>query len=103
MYEQIMPPSLGWHRELVILSGCIEMLLGVLLLFPVSRRIAAWGIILFLIAVFPANIQMAINYYQQQHSLLWLALLRLPLQGALIWWAYKHTRGMQKPQDAKTK
>lgn len=103
MYEAIMPPSLGWHRGLVIISGVIELLLGVLLLFPQSRRPAAWGIILLLIAVFPANIQMAINYYQHQHPLLWLALLRLPMQVLLIWWAYRHARVRVRVAEAQTK
>ena len=92
MYEGIMPAYIGWHPELVLLSGCVEILLGVLLLFPFSRRMAAWGIIALLVAVFPANIQMSVNYYQQQHPLLWLTLLRLPMQVLLIWWAYRHTR-----------
>ncbi len=92
MYERIMPPYLPWHSTLVLLSGICEVLLGVLLLFPSTRRVAAWGIIALLVAVFPANIQMAINYYQQQHALLWIALLRLPLQLVLIRWAYKFAR-----------
>jgi uncharacterized membrane protein len=90
-YMAIMPPYLPAHYELVLLSGMFEFVLGLLLLFPASRRIAAWGIILLLIAVFPANIQMAIDYYQQQKPGLWIALLRLPLQIPLILWAYRST------------
>jgi uncharacterized membrane protein len=68
-----------------------EIVLGVLLLVPRFSRIAAWGIIALLIAVFPANIYA----YQNQEVLPappLLHLLRLPLQGLFILWAYWHTR-----------
>ena len=42
-YLKIMPPYLPWHRELVFLSGVIEIVLGVLLLIPTTSTIAAWG------------------------------------------------------------
>jgi uncharacterized membrane protein len=90
-YVRIMPPSLPLHRELVFLSGVLEIALGVLLLVPRLTRLAAWGIIALLIAVFPANIYL----YQNQEILPAppvLHLLRLPLQGILILWAWWHTR-----------
>ena len=87
-YMQIMPPWIPWHTELVILSGIFEILLGLLLLFPSTRRFAAWAIILLLIAVFPANIQMLINFSNESNPNLWVAIIRLPLQILLIWWAY---------------
>lgn len=87
-YLVIMPPWLPWHKELVVISGVCEIGLGLLLLFPSTRKLAAWGIILLLIAVFPANIQMAINYYNESNPKLWIAILRLPLQLILIWWAW---------------
>lgn len=90
-YLKIMPPYLPLHRELVFLSGACEVVLGVLLLVPRISRLAAWGIIALLIAVFPANI------YVYQHQGVLSAppvfhLLRLPLQGVFILWAYWHTR-----------
>ncbi len=91
-YLDIMPPWLPWPQALVLISGLLEMLLGVLLLIPVTRRMAAWGIILLLIAVFPANIQMLLNYVHQDNPGLWLAILRLPVQFLLIWWAYVFTK-----------
>lgn len=87
-----MPPYLPWHLFLVYLSGFLEMTLGVLLLFPRQRHIAAWGLIALLIAVFPANIHMAVNaelYPEYSSSALWA---RLPLQAILIAWAYWYTR-----------
>lgn len=91
-YQKIMPPWLPWHFELIYISGAAEIILGLLLFFPQTRRAAAWGIIALLIAVFPANIQMMVNYYQAQNPYLWVAVLRLPLQLLLIWWAYKVAR-----------
>lgn len=91
-YLKIMPPYLPWHVPLVYLSGIAEVALGALLLFRRSSTIAAWGLILLLIAVFPANLHMAVNseqFPQFSPSLLWL---RLPLQAVLIAWAYWYTR-----------
>lgn len=90
-YLQIMPPYLPFHRELVYLSGFFEAALGLLLLVPRLSRLAAWGIIALLIAIFPANI------YVFQHQDVIPAppivhFLRLPLQAMFILWAYWHTR-----------
>lgn len=91
-YLKAMPPYLPWHLFLVCFSGFFEFALGVLLLVPACTRIAAWGLIALLIAVFPANIHMAINpelYTDINPIALWL---RLPLQAVFIAWAYWFTR-----------
>jgi uncharacterized membrane protein len=91
-YLNIMPPSFPWHLFLVYLSGIFEIGLGCMILVPSLTRIAAWGLIALLIAVFPANIHMAINpqlYPEISPLVLWL---RLPLQVVFIAWAYWHTR-----------
>jgi uncharacterized membrane protein len=77
---------------LVYLSGVIEVILGILLLIPKFQRLAAWGIILLLIAVFPANIHMAMNteLYPDINPL--FIYLRLPLQYVAMAWAYWFTR-----------
>jgi uncharacterized membrane protein len=90
-YLKIMPPYLPLHLEAVYLSGFVEVAFGFLLLFPRFSRLAAWGIIALLIAVFPANIYL----YQHQELLPAspvLHFLRLPLQAVFILWAYWHTR-----------
>ncbi len=90
-FIRIMPPYLPWHRELVYLSGLFEIALGVLLLIPKCTTLAAWGLIALLIAVFPANVHMAMNpslYPDIPPLALWL---RLPLQGVFIAWAYWFT------------
>ena len=91
-YVKIMPPYLPWHLFLVYLSGFFEIALGVLLLIPRQQRIAAWGLIALLVAVFPANIHMAVHaelYPEFSPTTLWA---RLPLQAVLIAWAYWYTR-----------
>lgn len=91
-YTKIMPPYLPWHYELVLVSGFAEMLLGFLLLIPSTRMVAAWGIIALLIAVFPANLHMALHP-EQFPDLPKIALwVRLPMQGLLIAWAFWYTR-----------
>ena len=93
-FMRIMPPYLPLHAELVIVSGVCEILLGILLLVPQASRLAAWGVVALLIAVFPANIYL----YQNQNltpSSPFIHFLRLPLQGVFILWAYWHT----KPTD----
>lgn len=92
MYLQIMPPYMPAHKALVLLSGVIEIALGALLFVKQTRRAAAWGIVLLLMAVFPANVQMFLNFLAENNPLLWAAILRLPLQGLLIWWALQYTK-----------
>jgi uncharacterized membrane protein len=98
-YLKIMPPYLPLHLELVYASGVFEILLGALLLIQRFARLAGWGLILLLIAVFPANI------YAYQHQDLVpaspiLHLLRLPLQAVLILWAYWYTRPDIRPRTS---
>jgi uncharacterized membrane protein len=91
IYLRIMPRYLPYPLQIVYLSGALEILCAVLLVFPATRRMGAWCLILLLIAVFPANVQMAVDYYRHHDRMLWLALLRLPLQVPLIWWARAYT------------
>lgn len=86
-YVRIMPPYLPAPLPLVYVSGACEMGLGALLLAPPFTKLAAWGLIALLVAVFPANLHMALHAssYPYPPALLWW---RLPLQGGLIAWAY---------------
>ena len=92
VYVKIMPSWLGWHKQLVLISGICELSFAILLLITKTRKLASWLIIAMLISIFPANIQMMLNYYKEGHAMLWLAILRLPLQLILIWWAYIFTK-----------
>jgi uncharacterized membrane protein len=90
-YLKIMPPYLPWHLELVYLSGIAEAGLGALLLVPRFTRLAAWGIIALMIAIFPANVHVYLHQEILPAPPL-MHLLRLPLQAVFIAWAYWHTR-----------
>ncbi len=90
----IMPPGIPWPMACIIISGVFELLGGVGLLIPDARiqKAAGIGLILLLIAVFPANIYMAAAHIQVHGipSQPWMAWARLPLQPLLIaavWWA----------------
>jgi len=92
-FVRIMPDYLPWHLQLVYLSGLFEILGGVGLLIPRLIRHASLGLIVLYIAVFPANVHMAIHHIPFGESpiptfLLWL---RLPLQlipiGLCLWFA----------------
>jgi uncharacterized membrane protein len=87
-YKKIMPPWLPGHCFIINFTGVCEIVFGLLLLPKQTRKPAAWCIIALLVAVFPANIQMMLNFWHQQSPYLWLAILRLPLQLLLIAWAY---------------
>ena len=91
-YEPIMPPYLPYHSTLIFISGICEITIAILSIPKSSRRIAAWLLVALLIAVFPANIQMTINYYNESNPQLWLSIVRLPIQIILIWWAWIYTR-----------
>ena len=84
-----MPNYLPFHLQLVYASGIVEILCGLLLLFPQTQTFGAYLSIILFIAVFPANIEMAKDFYLTHNKYLCLAILRLPLQLVLIWWAYQ--------------
>jgi len=88
----IIPPYFKFiGLELVYISGFFEILLGILLLLPKYRKIAAYGLILLLIAVYPANIYLAFNELPQtliNVSPFMASWVRLPLQFVLIGIAY---------------
>ena len=91
-YARIMPPWLPAHILLVQISGIFEILGGIGLLVPSTQRFSAWGLIALLVAVSPANIQMALDHAQWPHIPAWLLWMRVPLQLPLIWWAWLYTR-----------
>ncbi|HEY7769056.1 DoxX family protein [Longimicrobium sp.] len=91
MYVRVMPPYLPWPRELVMASGACQLAGGVGLCVPRLRRAAGWGLVLLLVAVWPANLQMYTDAQASGDDLLRVTLLlvRLPLQLVLIWWVWK--------------
>jgi len=93
-FLNIMPPYLDYERELIYISGGFEILFGSLTIFPKSRFYGAWGLILLLIAVFPANIYLAQSEIAQQGLGVSkeIAIWRLPFQGLFIGLAYWHSK-----------
>ncbi len=93
-YMPMMPPYLPWHLGLVYLSGLAELALGIGVLVPSLRRQSAWGLILLLIAIFPANLHIALYnvpvFGAAEGAGVW-NWVRLPLQLVLIAWAWWYT------------
>lgn len=88
IYLRIMPPQLPAPLLLVYLSGAAEMLGGLGLLLPATRGVAGWGLLALLVAVFPANVYMAL-IHERLHIPGWVAWGRLPLQLPLLWWVWR--------------
>jgi uncharacterized membrane protein len=91
LYAKMIPPALPTPKLLNIVSGLAEIILGIALCIPALSHWAAWGIIALLIAIFPANVYMLANDRAGMGVPKWILLLRLPLQIALIAWAYLYT------------
>ena len=88
-YEAIVPPSLAeWRRELVVASGVAEIAGGVGILPEATRRGARWWLLATLVAVYPANIHMALHPEQFPKIPRAALYVRLPIQGlfALLTW-----------------
>jgi uncharacterized membrane protein len=106
-YVRIMPPMLPWPLMLVRVSGAAEILGGAGLLLRKFRRAAAYGLTLLLVAVFPANVYMAVAHvaFPGLMGEAWVQWARLPLQLPLIAWALyyarwdKANRGTASPMD----
>lgn len=95
-YLGMMPAELpvSTHAPLVYISGVFEILGGLGLILPATRRLAAWGLIALLVAVFPANVNMAVNQLPLGDTVVpgWALWARLPLQAVAIAWAWWFTR-----------
>lgn len=96
-FEAIVPPSVPGQRETVIVSGVAEIAGAVAVLHPASRRFGRWWLLGVLLAVFPANIHMAVNPEQIKGLDLkriprWTLWARLPLQPLAMLWVWRATR-----------
>jgi uncharacterized membrane protein len=96
-YLRMMPPIFPAHLFLIYLSGVCETVLGVLLLIPKFTKFASLSLIALLIAVFPANIYMALNPQIFPEISPIAQYIRLPIQLILIAWAYWFTRSADIP------
>jgi len=91
-YVRIVPPILPFKTAIVYISGILEIILGTLLIFPKTRFIASWGLILLLVAVYPANIYVALTNGEVMDTTPLIAWGRLPFQFVFIGLAYWHSK-----------
>ena len=91
-YVSMMPPDLPAHLALVYSSGIFEILGGVSVLVLRVRALAGWGIVVLLLAVFPANVHMALSPELFPDTSAFALYARLPFQALFIAWAYWATR-----------
>ncbi len=101
MYLRIMPPHYSDPLMLVRLSGVAEILGGIGLVVPATRRPAATGLIVLLVVYFDVHLYMARNAAQFTQIPAWAIYARVPLQFVLIAWAWVYARSEQ-PMLAKT-
>ena len=90
-YEAIMPSYIPKPKEMVFWSGVAELLGGIGIMIVQTKVISGWGLILLLIAVFPANWDMFLQSFRKkkQRHLTLLLFLRLPIQFWLIYWVFE--------------
>lgn len=87
-YLRMMPGYLPWPGQLVMASGVAQFICGLAILVPRLRTPAGWGLIALLVAVFPANLHVALHGWEGVQIPAWVLWARLPLQGLLIAWVY---------------
>jgi uncharacterized membrane protein len=98
-YEAIVPPYVPHHREAVQVSGVGEIVGGLAIASRRTRPFARWWLLALLVAVFPANVYMALRPEEvagrgvgANRIPLWLLYARLPLQPLFMWWVWRATR-----------
>ena len=97
-FDEIVPHLLPGSATLwTSVSGAAEICLAIGVAVPTTRRVAATLTAVFFVLVFPANVQMAVDWATRPAPEFAIALLRLPLQIPLIWWAW-HVRSRTPPR-----
>lgn len=91
-YAEIIPPQVPAPEALVYLSGVAELACALGLAVPRTRRLAGWATAALLVAVFPANVQMALDADGRSEAYRWATYARLPLQVPLVVWAVSVAR-----------
>ena len=93
-FVAMIPEALPYPEALNYIAGAAEILGGLGLILPATRRLAAWGLIALLVAVFPANINMAVNHLPlgDRPVASWVLWARLPLQVVMVAWVFLFTR-----------
>ena len=96
-YLNIVPEGLPEPEALVYISGAAESFAALGTMFKPTRRPAGWFLIATLVAVYPANIYMAINPEKFSSIPQWILLARLPLQFLFIYWVWLATLKDEPP------
>lgn len=96
LYLSMMPGYLPRPELLNLIAGAAEVLGGAGALFPPVRRAAGWGLVALLLAVFPANLHVAINGWPGVDIPAWVLWARVPFQAFFILWVYDSC--LRKPQ-----
>jgi uncharacterized membrane protein len=101
-FDAIVPHVLpGSPGAWTLVSGIAELLLALGLVVPTTRRGTATLTAVFFVLVLPANVQMAVDWSSRSAAEQAIALLRIPLQIPLIWWAWQvRSRSTSKPVGA---
>ena len=92
VYLRIMPRYLPFHKPLVLLSGVAEILLGVGLFFKETKNLSVYGIIAMLAVFLLVHFYMLSSEKASAGFPKWLLLLRLPIQFALMYWAFMYLK-----------
>jgi uncharacterized membrane protein len=100
-FVQIVPDYLPAHVALVFISGVFEILGGIGIVVPRSRRAASYGLVALYLAVFPANVNMLLHPELGGTLPEWVLAARLPFQGVLIAWALWVGKTERVPREAK--
>jgi len=98
-FAMSIPDYLRYPRELVIISGVFELFGAIGILVPQTRLLAGYGLIALIIAVYPANINMALHPEQFKNLPALFLYIRLPFQFLFVWfvwWAIAPERAQNK-------
>ncbi len=90
VYLRIMPPWIPGPKPMVYLSGLLEIAFGAALFFPGARETGLYGIIALLLLFLPVHVHMLGNRKAAMGLPSWVLVLRIPLQGLLIYWAFSY-------------
>ena len=104
-FEAIVPTWFRYATFANLASGGAEIVLGLMLIIPKFRRVGAWGLLILLVAVYPANIDMFINDIDVQTNASGVVervvdaegvrlrnFIRLPFQFLFVWLVWRHTK-----------
>lgn len=92
LYYKIIPSELVYKDFINFMTGFLQILFGISLLIPRYQSVAASSIIILLVLIFPSNLYMVFNKNARLGLPLWLLIIRLPLQFALMYWAYQYVK-----------